>query len=719
MANLFDTTGGGRDATETVNSGSFSEALSNLSAMGWEATRDEREAQQRERERREREAAQRDSRLRSFLLPETKERRPTPQEPKQDEPTRAKQSIDAFLAAQQRSLDFNVGAVKGVGEAAFNLVTGKESARDVASGAGNETLRGMSTAGENIVDVTTGGRAEELRDRYRESRSQYNRSTRNVQRNRDPIGQIGAVLEAGADFSLDQPGASVQDRLAREAGGRQRIAETYQRTATGIDDTLERAPVRISSRNNRFVKWLSEMTVAPSAQGVAATLTGTDVATGGKTDATAENLVDTWFAPFDVLAGGAVVKTGGKAALRTTATNPRMVNPIRLLSGIFRSGDEVADAARFAERSSTARRVTGSADNLPDAARRLEDLPDVARPQRVESASQNIRNTNLDTVRFGDNPGRTAVREGVDNLPARLDRVETARRAERGEDTNTLMHRLLGDADNPPGSSRWEPRRMVDADNLDDLEDVFPAGRAGRSTGTRRATAEASTVRERLSSLADRLRGSDEAAQARRTNRASDAADTASDSTRTTRYESSGTRRRARQAASTSDEGADATRRATRTAARQGDEAAQRAAQSRRAERASEAGENAGLLGRIRRWAGNNPGKTVIGGGLLGGIATGALMDPPSMFSGDGWSAHQTKTYNVEGRDGPTQVFQYRVDGDGGETLGYTVVLGQDEEGTIYYLGGNTSRPSSTRSRVKGRDLAEAERRYAQQGGAM
>lgn len=691
--------------------------------------------------------------------------------------TRENSYTGAFVDSIVRSAQATAATVHGTGEAGYNLATDREDIGDVARGAGQQGLRLSNTAGHNIVDVFTGGRAEEIRENYRtdaESRQQYERSQRNVQRNRDPLGQIGAVLEVGTDFALDQPGASVQNRAADAAGGRENIARRYGQAATAVDEGIL-GRVGISTQQSQVSKALADFFVTPAVKGVATVTTGTDVETGEKENATGDDIVETALTPFAFVGGGLAsagargARGGARAAQRGARASvsrfPRsaqtasaaqaarrgeqasdvaraasrsrvgsgrvgaataaaggisavMANPIRIISGILRRGDSAASGSRTVRRST---RTVRSSDNLPvlrDTTRRLNNAPTRnAAPRRVEQARQTRRGTESGTPRLIGGPD--------DNLPVLRQSGDATRRTQQstrfagGSDVIDLtpgpggvFRTAEANADAVRAASR--SRQAAQSGDevggiLDRIRSVIPTSGAA-ATGARAArsgdeAAESGGIFSRLRQAVGR---GDEGAQARRP-RSADEANRASDARTADRAEQS---RRADEA--------NRARSAERAAqSRRADEAAE----ARRAERTADAargGRRGGrlddipVLGGVVRWMRRNPLATV-GGGIVGGayLAEG-LLEPDQRVEGDGWYAERRRSYNVQTRNGPQTIYSYEVFADGGNSIGYTVILGQDAEGRIYYLGGSPERPSESRSRVTTTGLQRAQERRAE-----
>jgi hypothetical protein len=94
---------------------------------------------------------------------------------------------------------------------------------------------------------------------------------------------------------------------------------------------------------------------------------------------------------------------------------------------------------------------------------------------------------------------------------------------------------------------------------------------------------------------------------------------------------------------------------------------------------------------------------------------TYSQLDHPQQVSGDGWSATKRKTY----RDDSGKAFAdlYRVMDDGGNPLGFAIVLGVTEDGTIYILRG-VENPTDQVSQVKMPGLRKARQRASGQSAA-
>lgn len=121
------------------------------------------------------------------------------------------------------------------------------------------------------------------------------------------------------------------------------------------------------------------------------------------------------------------------------------------------------------------------------------------------------------------------------------------------------------------------------------------------------------------------------------------------------------------------------------------------------------ADEGGGLLGGRGRLLGG-----ILGGAALGGAGAIAYSDlnQPQNISGDGWRASKEKTY----RDSSGQPYGvlYEVRSDNGSPLGYTIIVGVGDDGTIYYLSG-VETPESLVSDEKAKGLARAQERAASQ----
>jgi hypothetical protein len=125
-----------------------------------------------------------------------------------------------------------------------------------------------------------------------------------------------------------------------------------------------------------------------------------------------------------------------------------------------------------------------------------------------------------------------------------------------------------------------------------------------------------------------------------------------------------------------------------------------------RGPRSGDEGGGGGLPGPRWLWAGLG-----IGAGAAAGL-TYSQLDHPQQVSGDGWSATKRKTY----RDDSGKAFAdlYRVMDDGGNPLGFAIVLGVTDDGTIYILRG-VQNPTDQVSQVKSKGLAQARQRASGQ----
>lgn len=724
--------------------------------------REKKERQRRERERRQR-RRKREKQERRRKRREKEEREQREREKREREQTK-KRSLGGVLGeVAGRNVNALVDTAKGADEARRNLLTGQESVSDVAEGAGQQTLRLMNVAGRGIVDVATGGNAEQFRQDFQQT-EQGQRSLKNVEES-DALGKAGAVLEAGVDASLDAPGASAQDEVARRLGGRENIAGTYQQAATTADDVLD--PLRLSTRRNRVAKAGADFFIEPAVQGAAAVASGTDLETGEKTDATGDDIVEAALLPLAVPGRAlSIGARGAKTVLKGGKATSRMVNPLRLLRGL-RATDDAADAAQ------AGRRVTSGAKKTQDAtsgtSRTLTGrIQPGSAPRRVETANSNRRSTAIDRV-SGSNDGtgsratgRTRTRQ---NRPDRRDPREIDTQFGGGPDDAFVNLRQSAD-----GVFRQADDAAVRSGrNVDNLP-VAASRQSESVTGqiaslvpaSLRGTADNSAL-QRITGIARRT--GDEADEvgdvARRISGGADeAADATRSGSRTGRAAQAGIlgsifARRGDEAGGIfsrifgrGDEAADATRTGRRgddaSNTRRGDEADGRPRDSESPRRDRDNRErqrtpdepdtprrsrDVGPVGTVVRTIRQNLVATGIGalgvGAILGpGTVTvgpgdadpGDLDQPDPKIEGDGWAAYFVKPYNVEAASGAAQVYLYRVTSAAGESLGYSVVLGADESGTIYILEGSPDAPRQGRSRVDAPGLARAEARRAAGG---
>lgn len=593
-----------------------------------------------------------------------------------------------------------------------------------------------------VVNVATGGNAEETREKYRtdsEGSQQVERSESNIEE-QGFLGRMGARLELGTDYLMDYPGASVQNEAAEAAGGRQTIAETYEQVTTETDATLAQA--NLDTRSNPVTRFGADVFVEPVAQGFSKTFTGTDLETGEKANATGEDIGEVMLSAafFPTGGAGSRVVSGGARTVTRAANAASMVNPIRLARGTFSAGEDVVSATR---------RTLSSSDNVPAVRReaeRLEGLEDwTAAPRRVEQSEQTRYSTRLNRLRNSE--GGAGSPNLRDDLPTRVDETTQQQRGstrfgssetsdrfddvvydlERGEDGVFRTSRGSRRSTEEAAEGASQTRRGDDAqesgsvvENVrSNLNQAFNRGSGATRTAGQAAGVGFGVGRRGASGAADAAgsifnrvrqtfsRGEDAADAGRR-------AEDAGDATRASERPQDAT------SARRAEEGAENARRTERAEdASDGRRAEEPEGRSPRTRRPRDGG---GGGGRIRRWIRNNPLTTALtGGGLAAALGAGVtlsqLEDPGPQIQGDGWYAQQVKPYTVETDQGETAtIYLYEVFGTDGSNRGYTVVLGADPDtGRIRYLGGNPERPSVAKSDVTAKGLSQAASRAAEQ----